>query len=298
MTQSNTSRTYRIRDATHEARRPEPGLYLVATPIGHLDDTSLRALDTLAGADLLACEDTRVTGKLLKRYGIERRMTAYHEHSGEKAGDALIETVRNGGSLALVSDAGTPLVSDPGYELVRIAIEADVPVFAIPGASAMLTALAVSGLPSDSFFFAGFLPSKEKARADRLEALIRIPGTLVFYEAPHRIATSLAAMHSALGDRPAAVCRELTKMHETIYRGPLSTLADEFAAMETVKGEIVVCVGPPVEEERPDEADIDGILSGLLSEMKPAKASQEAARLTGLPRRELYQRALSLKDKG
>ncbi|MER0237588.1 16S rRNA (cytidine(1402)-2'-O)-methyltransferase [Fulvimarina sp. MAC8] len=298
MTQSNSSRTYTIRGAVHEARRPEPGLYLVATPIGHLDDMSLRALDVMAGAEQLACEDTRVTGKLLKRYGIDRRMTTYHDHSGEKAADTLIEAVRAGGSVALVSDAGTPLVSDPGYELVQAAIEAEVPVFTIPGASAVLTALAISGLPSDAFFFAGFLPSKEKARADRLEALLRIPGTLVFYEAPHRIAASLAAMSAALGDRPAAVCRELTKMHETVYRGPLSKLAADFAAMETVKGEIVVCIGPPAEDETPGEADIDGILEGLLAEMKPTKAAQEAARLTGLPRRELYQRALSLKDKG
>ena len=295
MTQSFSSRTYTIRDATNVARRPEPGLYFVATPIGHLDDISLRALDVLAGADRLACEDTRVTGKLLKRYGIDRRMTGYHEHSGEDVGEALIDTVRQGGSVAVVSDAGTPLVSDPGYELVRAAIEADIAIFAIPGASAILTALAVSGLPTDAFFFAGFLPTKEKARADRLEALLRIPGTLVFYEAPHRIAASLKAMREALGDRPAAVCRELTKMHETIYRGQLSQLATNFAAMETVKGEIVVCIAPPTRNDTPDEADVDTILGGLLAEMKPAKAAQEAARLTGLPRRELYQRALDLK---
>ncbi|EAU42987.1 probable methyltransferase protein [Fulvimarina pelagi HTCC2506] len=298
MTDPISNRTYAIRGTAHQAHRPEPGLYLVATPIGHLDDLSLRALDIIAGADILACEDTRVTGKLLKRYGIERRMAAYHEHSGEKAGAALVETIRGGGSVALVSDAGTPLVSDPGYELVRAAIEAEVSVVAIPGASAVLTALAVSGLPSDAFFFAGFLPAKEKARADRLEQLLHIPSTLIFYEAPHRIAASLAAMLEALGDRPAAVCRELTKMHETIYRGSLRELAEEFAALETVKGEIVVCIAPPAEDAPPNEADIDGILEGLLAEMKPAKAAQEAARLTGLPRRELYQRALTLKDDG
>ena len=169
------------------------------------------------------------------------------------------------------------------------------PYLAIPGPSALIAALAISGLPSDAFFFAGFLPNKEKARAERLQALQRIPGTLLFYEAPHRIAESLAAMAEALGERQAAVCRELTKLHETVYRGSLSSLARDFGEMAEIRGEIVVCVAPPEADAVPDEADADRILTGLLAEMKPAKAAQEAARLTGLPRRELYQRALDMK---
>jgi 16S rRNA (cytidine1402-2'-O)-methyltransferase len=224
-------------------------------------------------------------------------MTPYHEHNAEEAGAALLADLAAGRSVALVSDAGTPLVSDPGYRLVQQAVEAGIAVVPIPGASAVLAALCASGLPSDAFFFAGFLPQKEQARAARLEALARIPGSLVFFEAPHRIAASLAAMAAALGDRPAAVCRELTKAYETVYRGTLPELAEKFAAMEQVRGEIVVCIAPPPAEATASGADADAILAGLLAEMKPTQAAQEAARLTGLPRRELYQRALELKSR-
>ncbi|MCW7544665.1 16S rRNA (cytidine(1402)-2'-O)-methyltransferase [Aurantimonas litoralis] len=292
-----TARRYRIRDVAHTAPKPEPGLYLVATPIGNLGDVTLRGLELIAGADRLACEDTRVTAKLLHRFGIERRMFAYHEHNAEDAGAALLADLQAGLSVALVSDAGTPLVSDPGYRIVQEAIAAGIPVVPIPGASAALAALLASGLPSDAFFFAGFLPQKEQARAQRLEELARIPGTLVFFEAPHRIADSLAAMDLAFGARQAAVCRELTKAYETIYRGTLGDLAAQFAAMERVRGEIVVCIAPPDAPPVASEADADAILSGLLAEMKPTKAAQEAAKLTGLGRRDLYQRALALKDR-
>lgn len=292
-----TAPTFTLHGQTRAASRPEPALYLVATPIGNLSDITLRALEIIAAADRLACEDTRVTGKLLQRFAIERRMTPYHEHNAEEAGPALIETVLSGGSVALCSDAGTPLVSDPGYRLVRQAHEAGVKVVPIPGASAVTTALVASGLPSDAFFFAGFLPQKEKARAERLAELVRVPGTLILFEAPHRIAASLAAMAEAFPERDAAVCRELTKMHETIYRGALPELAARFAEMADVRGEIVVCIAPPPAEAVADEADVDQILAGLLGEMKPTKAAQEAARLTGLPRRDLYQRALDMKGK-
>ena len=275
--------------------RPEPALYLVATPIGNLSDITLRALEIIAGADRLACEDTRVTAKLLQRFGIERRMFAYHDHNAESAGATLIEALGQGLSVALVSDAGTPLVSDPGYRLVQDAIAAGYPVIPIPGASAALAALCACGLPSDAFFFAGFLPQKEKARAERLREIAHIPGTLVLYEAPHRIAASLAAMEAELGNRTAAVCRELTKAYETIYRGTLGELSAGFAAMERVRGEIVVCIAAPEDTPPPSAADTDQILAGLLAEMKPARAAQEAARLTGLQRRDLYQRALDLK---
>ncbi|WP_102960403.1 16S rRNA (cytidine(1402)-2'-O)-methyltransferase [Mangrovicella endophytica] len=288
---------YRIGDAAYTALRPEPGLYLVATPIGNLSDMTVRALQVIAGADRLACEDTRVTAKLLSRYGIERRMLAYHEHNAAEAGPALIADLEAGLSVALVSDAGTPLVSDPGYRLVGEAIERGIAVIPVPGASAALAALLASGLPSDAFFFAGFPPQKQGARRSRLAELARIPGTLIFFEAPHRIAESLADMAAAYGaERPAAVCRELTKAYETTYRGTLASLAADFAAMERVRGEIVVCVAPPpVEVAAASAADADTILTGLLAEMKPAHAAQEAARLTGLSRRDLYQRALALK---
>ncbi|WP_019996246.1 16S rRNA (cytidine(1402)-2'-O)-methyltransferase [Aureimonas ureilytica] len=287
--------TYLVRGASLRAPRPDPALYLVATPIGNLSDVTLRALDLIAGADVLACEDTRVTQKLLSRYGIRRRLFAYHEHNAAESGPALLAEIEAGRSVALVSDAGTPLVSDPGFRLGEEAIARGLPVVPIPGASAPLAALCASGLPSDAFFFAGFLPVKDGARLAKLETLARIPGTLLFFEAPHRIAESLSAMAQGLGPRPAAVCRELTKAYETIYRGTLPELAERFAAMERVRGEIVVCVGPPAAEEAPASGDVDTILRGLLAEMKPAKAAQEAVKLTGLARRELYQRALELK---
>ncbi|RIX99099.1 16S rRNA (cytidine(1402)-2'-O)-methyltransferase [Aureimonas flava] len=287
---------FALRGTPFAAARPEPALYLVATPIGNLSDITLRALEIIAGADVLACEDTRQTAKLLQRYAIRRRAWSYHEHSAEGADEALLAELAAGRSVALVSDAGTPLVSDPGYRLGREAIARGLPVVPVPGASAPLAALLASGLPSDAFFFAGFLPAKESGRRARLESLARVPGTLLFFEAPHRIADSLADMAAVLGARPAAVCRELTKAFETIYRASLPELAADFAAMERVRGEIVVCVGGPQGEDAEAPADVDAILRGLLAEMKPAKAAQEAVRLTGLSRRELYGRALALKN--
>lgn len=283
---------------THAVAPAEPGLYLVATPIGNLSDITLRALEVLAGADRLACEDTRVTAKLLQRYGIAEKPVSYHEHNEAAAGEGLLKELLEGRSVALVSDAGTPLVSDPGFRLAERAIEAGVPVIPIPGASAPLAALLASGLPSDAFFFAGFLPSKDSARRKRLEELIRVPGTLLFFESPNRVADSLDAMAAVLGSRPAAVCRELTKLHETIHRGALVDLAAEFAKAERVRGEIVVCVAPPPADAPSGEGDARTILQGLLREMKPAQAAAEAARLTGLPKRELYTLALSLKAGG
>ncbi|WP_082652385.1 16S rRNA (cytidine(1402)-2'-O)-methyltransferase [Aureimonas sp. AU12] len=287
---------FTLRGTAFSAHKPEPGLYLVATPIGNLSDITVRALDIIASADRLACEDTRVTAKLLARYGIRRRMTPYHEHNAKEAGEALLADLEAGLSVALVSDAGTPMVSDPGFRLGEEAIARGLPVYPIPGASAPLAALLASGLPSDAFFFAGFPPAKETARRQRFETLVRVPGTLLFFEAPHRIAESLTDMAAVFGPRPAAVCRELTKAYETIYRGPLPDLAARFEAMERVRGEIVVCVGPPSAPEDSGPADVDAILRGLLAEMKPAKAAQEAVKLTGLARRDLYQRALQLKS--
>lgn len=274
----------------------DPALYLVATPIGNLADITLRALQVLAAADVLACEDTRVTRKLLDRYGIEARPFAYHEHNAPRAGPKLIKTLQEGKSVALVSDAGTPLISDPGYRLVEQALAQHIKVVPIPGASSPLAALVASGLPSDSFLFAGFLPAKDKARRDRLEALKKVPATLLFFESPRRLAGSLDAASEIMGaQRPAAVCRELTKTFEEIRRQTLGELAAFYSGADTVKGEIVLVVGPPLEVQA-EIADADALLRDLARSLPPAKAATEAARQTGLSRKELYARLLSMKD--
>ncbi|MCP4320155.1 MAG: 16S rRNA (cytidine(1402)-2'-O)-methyltransferase [Hyphomicrobiales bacterium] len=278
------------------ARPVDPALYLVATPIGNLSDITLRALQVLASADVLACEDTRVTRTLLGRYGIKTRPFAYHEHNAERAAPKLIAALAEGKSVALVSDAGTPLISDPGYRLVEQALAEDITVVPIPGASAPLAALVASGLPSDSFLFAGFLPVKDKARRDRLLSLKDTPATLLFFESPRRIAGALAAAADALGpDRPAAVCRELTKAFEEVRRASLGELAAHYADVDKVKGEIVLVVGPPGERKASAE-DADAVLRELAQTLSPAKAATEAARRTGLPRKLLYQRLMSMKD--
>ncbi|AOG09998.1 16S rRNA (cytidine(1402)-2'-O)-methyltransferase [Agrobacterium sp. RAC06] len=290
-----TSKRYRLNDTPVAARPLEPALYLVATPIGNLGDITIRALETLAGADVLACEDTRVTRVLLDRYGIENRPYAYHEYNADEAGARLLAALEAGKSVALVSDAGTPLVSDPGYRLGQLAIEAGHRVVPIPGASAPLAALVGSGLPNDAFLFAGFLPTKDKAKRDRLRELAKVPATLIFFESPHRIGDTLVAAADELGiDRPASVCRELTKTFEEFRRGPLGDLASDYAD-KTVKGEIVLVIGPPAPDAAPDAADVDSLLAELSTTMPTAKAATEAAKLTGLPRKELYQRLLELK---
>jgi len=291
------ARTFRLFNTAVPARPLTPALYLVATPIGNLGDITLRALETLAGADLLACEDTRVTRVLLDRYGIENRPFAYHEHNADEAGPRLLQALAEGRSVALVSDAGTPLVSDPGYRLALQAIEAGHRVVPIPGASAPLAALVGAGLPNDAFFFAGFLPAKDKGRRDRLAELAGVPATLIFFESPHRIAATLVAAADVLGgDRKAAVCRELTKTFEEFRRGTLAELAGHYEEVDNVKGEIVLVIGPPGEKETP-EADIEAILADLSGTMPTAKAATEAARITGLPRKELYQRLLDMKGR-
>jgi 16S rRNA (cytidine1402-2'-O)-methyltransferase len=288
-------RSFRLHNMAVPARPQEPGLYLVATPIGNLGDITLRALETLAGADVLACEDTRVTRVLLDRYGIQNRPYAYHEHNADEAGPRLLAALEAGKSVALVSDAGTPLVSDPGYRLAQSAIEAGYRVVPIPGASAPLAALVGSGLPNDAFLFAGFLPTKDKARRDRLAEFVTVPATLMFFESPHRIAATLVAAADVLGgDRAASVCRELTKSFEEFRRGTLAELAAHYGEVDNVKGEIVLVIGPP--PERPvEQADVDTILADLAGTMPTAKAAAEAAKLTGLPRKELYQRLLDMK---
>jgi 16S rRNA (cytidine1402-2'-O)-methyltransferase len=274
-----------------------PGLYVVATPIGNLADTTLRALQTLAAADIVACEDTRVTAVLLRHFGIAARLVAYHDHNAEKQRPKLMAALAAGQSVALASDAGTPLVSDPGYRLVVEAAAAGYPVVPVPGASAVLAALVAAGQPTDSFLFAGFLPPKSAGRVRRLKELAAVPATLVFFESPQRLAAALTDMAAVLGARDAAVARELTKAFETVRRATLSALAAAYAEEATPKGEIVVVVGPPGEEVMP-EAEADALLRQLLREKPVSEAAAEAASVTGLPRRELYRRALALKADG
>jgi 16S rRNA (cytidine1402-2'-O)-methyltransferase len=271
-----------------------PGLYVVATPIGNLRDITLRALDVLSACDVVLAEDTRVTGKLLAAFGLSKRLERYDEHAAERTRPKALAALAAGGRVALVSDAGTPLVSDPGYRLVRAAAEAGFKVFPIPGASALLAGLSVAGLPSDRVLFAGFPPSKSTARREFLAELGGIRATLVFFEGGSRLADSLADMAAVLGPREAVVCRELTKLYETVVRGPLDVLAadPQFAAP---KGEIVVLVGPG-REEAASEADVDAALAEALGRLKPAEAAAEVAKALGQSRRDLYKRALALKD--
>ena len=269
------------------------GLYVVATPIGNLRDITLRALDVLAQADLVLCEDTRVTGKLLHAYGISAKLERHDEHAAERARPKAMAALAEGKRVALVSDAGTPLISDPGYRLVREVAAEGYAVFPIPGASALVAGLSAAGLPTDRFLFAGFPPPKSAARRTFLAELAGIRATLVFYEGGSRLAASLADMAAVLGDREAVVCRELTKMYETIYRGSLSTLAADLR-LNAPKGEIVILVEPGRETEATPE-DADTALTDALTRLKPADAAAEVAKALGLSRRDLYRRAMELK---
>ena len=271
-----------------------PGLYLVATPIGNLRDITLRALDTLRAADTIACEDTRVTRKLLTAHGIAGRLTAYHDHNAAAAGPALIERVEAGEVVALVSDAGTPLISDPGFRLVGEANARGLPVTVLPGASAPLAGLVLSGLPADRFHFAGFPPPRQAARRRFLRSLADVDATLVLLESPRRLAASLADMNEVLGPRPAAVARELTKLHEEVVRDDLRSLAARYAAGGPPRGEIVVLIGPPEAPGAADEAEIDARLGEALATMSVRDAAALVAEATDAPRRTVYRRALAL----
>lgn len=294
------------REPAHEPSRPTPappllpGLYPVATPIGNLRDITLRALDTLAQADLVVCEDTRVTGRLLAHFGIEARLRSYNDHNAARQRPAILEALKAGKSVALVSDAGSPLISDPGYRLVADAIAAGHRVEAVPGPTAAIAALQVSGLPTDRFRFVGFLAPKDAKRRRQLQDLAAETCTLIFYESGPRLAASLRAMAEVLGERPAAVARELTKRYEEVRRGTLAELA---AAWETApKGEIAVVVGG-----RPDGAgagrlsdeDIDALIGAGLAAGDSVRSVAEAiSERTGAPRRTVYQRALALARRG
>jgi 16S rRNA (cytidine1402-2'-O)-methyltransferase len=270
-----------------------PGLYLVATPIGNLADITLRALDVLTGADVIACEDTRVTGRLLQHYGIRGELFRYDDHSGEAARAALLARLRQGARVALVSDAGTPLVSDPGYKLLRAAAGEGIAVHPVPGASAVLAALQVSALPPDRFLFAGFLPAKASARREAAAALAAVPATLVWFEAGPRLAAALADLAAALGPRPAAVARELTKLFEEVRRGTLAELAAHYRDAPPPKGEIVLVVGPPAAEAAADDEALAGMLDRALGTMSVRDAAAAVAAASGRPRKDVYRLALA-----
>ncbi|MFY9838942.1 MAG: 16S rRNA (cytidine(1402)-2'-O)-methyltransferase [Xanthobacteraceae bacterium] len=290
----DAARRFNIAGQPIQASRLAPGLYVAATPIGNLGDITLRVLQALAGADVIACEDTRVTRKLLDRYGITTPLSPYHEHNAVKARPALLRRLADGAAIVLVSDAGTPLISDPGFKLVRAAQQAGHAVTALPGASAVLTALSIAGLPTDQFFFAGFLPPKRAARQARIAELARLPGTLVLFETGPRVAAALADLAAGLGgNREAALCRELTKLHEEIARGELAKLA-EARAGEEPRGEIVLVIAPRPQEAEASLAETETMLREALARHSLKDAVVEVVQATGRSRREVYQRALAL----
>ena len=274
--------------------KPRPGLYIVATPIGNMDDISLRALYLLAAVDRIACEDTRHTRQLLERHGIEARLLPYHEHNAEHMLPAIMARLTHGETIALVSDAGTPLISDPGYKMVRKVIASGIHVSALPGASAALMALTLSGLPSDNFMFAGFLPPKSGARRKALGELAAIQTTLIFFESTRRLAASLNDMAEILGARECTVAREMTKLYEECLRGDLGGLAAHYTEAGAPKGEAVVVVGPPAKAAEYTEEYIETRLTELLQSSSVRDAAAQLAAETNLARRKLYEAALRL----
>jgi 16S rRNA (cytidine1402-2'-O)-methyltransferase len=287
-------RTYTMGGHSFPAPKAAAGLHLVATPIGNLGDITLRALETLAGVDAIACEDTRITRRLTERYGIAAQLTPYHEHNAATARPKILARLSEGASIALVSDAGTPLISDPGFKLVREACAAGHAVTALPGPSSVLTALSVAGLPTDRFFFEGFLPAKEAARRRRLSELARIDATLVLFESGNRMQAALSDLAEIMGSREAAICRELTKLHEEVTRATLAELAGQAGVVET-RGEFVLVIGPPPADAQTFTDDaLDDLLREQLSDHSVKDAVVLASELSGRPRREVYARALEL----
>jgi len=273
-----------------------PGLYVTATPIGNASDLTLRALDVLRGADVVLCEDTRVTAKLFAIYGLTTKLLPYHDHNAAEMRPRILDRLAAGGRVALVSDAGTPLISDPGYKLVREAVAAGHHVTTLPGASSVMAALTLAGLPTDRFFFAGFLSAKHEARLKELIELVGVPGTLVFLESAPRLAASLKDMATALGPREAAVARELTKRFEEVRRGTLVELAAQYEHEGAPKGEIVVVVGPPAAAAPLCAHEIDAMIENALGRGSLKDAVAEVVSITGLPRREIYARALAISE--
>lgn len=293
--ESNVSnRTFTVSGHVLTAPKAAPGLHLVATPIGNLGDITLRALEVLAGADVVACEDTRISRRLMERYGISADLKQYHEHNAEAARPKILAKLAEGGSIALVSDAGTPLISDPGFKLVREVTAAGFDVFALPGPSSVLTALAVSALPTDRFFFEGFLPSKQVARRSRIEELSRIDATIVMFESGNRVQEMLGDLADIMGQRDVAICRELTKLHEEISRGSVADIAKTADELET-RGEFVIVLGPPAADAQAmTDDDLDALLRASLQRDSVKDAVAHAVELSGRQRRAVYARALEL----
>jgi 16S rRNA (cytidine1402-2'-O)-methyltransferase len=291
---SGTSeRTFSVGGHVMSAGRAVPGLHLVATPIGNLGDITLRALETLAGVDIIACEDTRITRRLTERYAISALLKPYHEHNAALARPKILEKLSQGASIALVSDAGTPLISDPGFKLVREVCAAGHKVLALPGPSSVLTALSVAALPTDRFFFEGFLPSKQGARRARLAELARIDATLVMFDSGNRVQDTLADLADIMAGRDAAICREMTKMHEDIRRAPVAELARSADSLET-RGEFVLVIGPPARAQAMATDELDDLLRASLGRDSVKDAVAHAVEVSGRPRREIYARALEL----
>lgn len=287
---------YSLSEHAFSAPNLEPALYIVSTPIGNLGDITVRALETLAASGVIACEDTRVTATLTRKFGLKTPLLAYHEHNADKQRPRILAELQAGRAVALVSDAGTPLVSDPGYRLVRDVVAEGYNVIPVPGASAPLAGLVASGLPSDTVLFAGFLPQKGGPKSKRLAELARVPATLIFFESPHRTGATLALMAETLGgEREAVVAREVTKRFETFERGSLAELAERFADRQ-VKGEIVILIGPAEEKPEDEGADLDALIMEALEDMPVSTAAKKVAKATGLDRNEVYKRALDLKS--
>jgi 16S rRNA (cytidine1402-2'-O)-methyltransferase len=289
----SSTRSFTVAGQLVNAPKAVPGLYLVATPIGNLGDITLRALETLAGVDIVACEDTRITRRLMERFSITVPLMQYHEHNATAARPKILEKLAQGASIALVSDAGTPLISDPGYKLVREVSAAGFNVVALPGPSSVLAALSVAALPTDRFFFEGFLPSKQTARRARLAELARIDATLVMFESGARVQDSLRDLAAVMGDREAAICREMTKLHEEVRRATLAELAAVADDLET-RGEFVLVIGPPAADAGMSEDALDDLLRTSLARGSVKDAVAHAVEVSGRPRREIYARALEL----
>ena len=283
----------------HDAPALAPGLYVTATPIGNLGDVTLRALAALAGADFILCEDTRVTSRLLDRFGIKVAMKPYHEHNAERVRPAIIRALQAGAAVVLVSDAGVPLISDPGYRLVKACVEEGLAMTALPGASAVLTALALSGLATDCFTFLGFLPQKQKARLDWLRRFKALPSTLIAFESPHRIVDTLAEVGEIFGTRPIAVARELTKLHEEVLRGTAADIHQVLSSRDSVKGEIVLVIGPHDDAAEPaSDDDVETAITAALRENAASRAATLVSKTFGIPKDEIYARILKRKADG
>ena len=285
--------------ASGKSRVPKelaPGLYVTATPIGNAGDITLRALDVLSAADAIIVEDTRVTAKLLAILDLQKPLLAYNDHNASRERPRILARLRAGERLALVSDAGTPLISDPGFKLVREAIASDLPVHVVPGPSAVIGALAVSGLPTDKFLFAGFLPPKQGERRRALAEWKTVRATLIVFESAQRLSETLSDMASILGPRPVSIARELTKLHEEITRGDLESLAEAYRHRDPPKGEITVVVGPPL-DDAPDMTRADALIEMALAYMPVRAASDLISEALGAPRRDIYARALAIKSR-